>query len=264
MNRSALALSFLMLLTGLRAQAPEAEDAPKQAPFVFEAGTVRLTELVEKCGRYLKWNLLIDENEFVMAANGGRRARKPAKGEEEQPLGPVVTLNLPVVTDQHGCEEMLGGFLWRHGFAVVPLDEQKDVYEIIHRSGQRAREISMRSRQRSVEQILARPDLRYYVTTVYEMKHGNAQLANNALRPFFAGNNNGQGVQIGNLGNRAAILISGPQNMVANAIRLLQIGDKPSKHDTPSVEQRLDALQKANEQLRRELDALKQHVAGKQ
>ncbi|MFN3242837.1 MAG: hypothetical protein ACE37K_15155 [Planctomycetota bacterium] len=283
MNRTALTLSFLLLCTGLSAQDPDQQQAPQKAPaedhktaakdqqapqkeppFVFEAGTIPLAELVEKCGRYLQWNVLIDENEFAAVVTGGRpRGRKAPKPEadNDQPTGPIVELHLPVVTDKHGCEEMLSSILWRYGFALMPLDEQKDAYEVILRQGQRGRELMMRSRQRTPEQILARPTLRQFVTTVYMLKHASAQQANNSLRPFFASmSSNSFGLVIGNFGNNASLLLSGPQDLVANALRLLQSADQPPQNVDPVTRSRLKKLEDSHEKLLRELERLKQKV----
>ena len=278
MKRSALAVSFLMLVPGLCAQTGKGLTAPKagardatqkapakQPPFVFEAGTIALADLVEKCGRYLKWNVLIDENEFSVST--GRRGRKMPKGEAEadKPKGPIVTLHLPVVTDRDGCEEMLSSILWRYGYALMPLDEQKDAYEVILRQGQRGRELMMRSRQRTPEQILARPMLRQFVTTVYKLEHCDARHANNALRPFFASmNGNSFGLTIGNFGNNASLLLNGPQDLVANALRLLQAADETPQNIDPQIQGRLQTLEQANEELRREIERLKNKVDAKQ
>ena len=78
------------------------------------------------------------------------------------PDSPSVELQLPVVTDRDGCEELLYGLLWTRGLVVVPLDEAKGVYEVLSVHGQRAREFGSRCVQRTPEQVLARPALRQH------------------------------------------------------------------------------------------------------
>ncbi|MFT4840575.1 MAG: hypothetical protein ACI8UD_000395 [Planctomycetota bacterium] len=82
----------------------------KKAPFVFEAGDVDLLELIERCGAYLQFNILVNGSELHSTGGGRNRGRAPAT---EPRL--VVSLQLPVVTDDDGCEELLSSMLWSHG-----------------------------------------------------------------------------------------------------------------------------------------------------
>lgn len=243
----------------------------KKAPFVFEAGETELLELVERCGSYLQYNILVDSSELATTGRGrggGRvRGRAPAKNEPVEETGPIVNLQLPVVTDHDGCEELLSSMLWSHGLALVALDEQKAVYEVLSRNGPRQREIAMSGVRRTPEQVLARPMLRSYVSTVVLLKHINAQLANNALRPFFAssGPSNSSGaLLIGNLGNKTSILVSGPQFMVASAVKLLLEADVPETELPTLIEKRFEELAQQNRALRHRIEVLEQQVrAGK-
>jgi hypothetical protein len=114
---------------------------------------------------------------------------------------------------------------------------------------------------------LARPALRQCVTVVYELQHSNALIATNALRPFF-GQSGGQApmsLMLGNIGNEAAIVFSGPQDVVASALRLVQAADVP----TPSgnggqLDARIEAMFKQNEELRARMAALEQLVRQKE
>lgn len=257
------------------------EPAGKQAPFVFEAGEVELLELIDRCGSYLHYNILVDSQQLSNTTSGrgggarnvrrGNRGRPAPRGQQQPapadadagPAGPTVTLQLPVVTDHDGCEELLSSMLWSHGLALVPLDEQKKVYEVLNMAGQRAREIISSAVRRSPEQVLARPMLRQYVTVVCNLKHTNAQLANNALRPFFAGYGGNQGIyglQIGNIGNSACLILSGPQFIVANALKLLQEADVPSVTSPHELEVKVSELAKANKALLERLELLEQRL----
>lgn len=286
---TALAALSLSIATTCQQEAPPTErpivvqkpqePKGKPAPFVFEAGDVELLELIDRCGTYLHYNILIDSMELSAASAGrgggaravrrGGRGNRPApRGAQavkmpEQPAGPTVTLQLPVVTDHNGCEELLTSMLWSHGLALVPLDEHKAVFEVLSMQGSRAREIVAGAVRRSPQQVLARPMLRRYVTVVYNLKHTNAQLANNALRPFFANyqSNSVGNLQIGNIGNRVGIILSGPQFMVANAVQLLQEADVPTPEHPDELEQQVSQLTKQNKSLAKRLAALEEKLA---
>lgn len=265
MKLPALAFVLPALLTATVAQNDPrpADRAPAaKAPFVFEPGVVELRTLLERCGTYLQRNILADEVELAIGP-GKPRARPAAAPAAEPPSGPFVELQLPVVTDAAGCEELLTGLLWTRGLVLVPLDEAKGVYEVLSMNGPRAREINLRAPQRTVQQVLARPALRQYVTVVVELRHTNATIANNALRPFFAmaGSNNGVPLNIGNVGNATSLLLSGPQDVVASALQLVQAADVPQPPETrPDLMQRLEALARQNEQLAQRVAALEERL----
>ncbi len=254
------------------AQDPAVQSAKgpaDRAPFVFEAGEIELVELVDRCAAYLQRNILFDGGQMALAQGGGavvRRGRaRPAAPAAQGPMGPVVNLEIPVVTDADGCEELLTGVLWSYGFALVPIDEPKGVYEVLSMNGPRSREIVTRAVQRSPAEVLARPTLRLHVTVACATKHINAAIANNALRPFFA-QSGGQGAGnliIGNVGNENSLLLSGPQNMVAAALQLLEAADLPPREPPPpsgEVQQRLQKLEQDNAQLFQRLQALEQYL----
>ncbi|MBL8752385.1 MAG: hypothetical protein JNK15_03710 [Planctomycetes bacterium] len=232
--------------------------AATKAPFVFETGVVDLRTLLERCGTYLQRNILADDVE--LGVGPGKPKGKPAA---EASGGPFVELQLPVVTDAAGCEELLTGLLWTRGLVLVPLDEAKGVYEVLSMNGARAREINLRAPQRTVQQVLARPTLRQFVTVVVELRHTNATIANNALRPFFAmgGSNNGMPLNVGNVGNSTSLLLSGPQDVVAIALQLVQAADVPQPPESrPDLQQRLEALARQNEQLAQRVATLEEKL----
>lgn len=274
-------IALPILLTAVLAQTEPVRPAEKlpaaKAPFVFEAGAVDLRTLIERCGTYLHRNILADDSELLAGASGGRnRPARPAPAAPvppaaaapaaDAPAGPSVELQLPVVTDRDGCEELLSSLLWTRGLALVALDETKGVYEVLAMNGARAREIPVRAVHRTPEQVLARPTLRQFVTVVCELRHTNAMTATNALRPFYSMNNNQglAGLSLGTAGNATSILLNGPQDLVANALLLLQAADVPQPPEVrPDLTQRLDALAKQNEQLAQRLAALEEK-SGKQ
>lgn len=244
---------------------PADKSNAAKAPFVFEPGVVELRTLIERCGAYLQRNILVDDNELIPAKGqqGGRRGAAPAAaGGADTVSSPVIELQLPVVTDRDGCEELLTSLLWARGLALVPLDEPKRVYEVLSMSGPRQREIPQRAVQRTPEQVLARPTLRQFVSVVYTLKHTRADVANNALRPFFAASGNSVGsLNLGNVGNQTSILLSGPQDLVANALLLLQSADVPQPPEAKTdLTVRLDALAQQHEQVLQRVAALEEKV----
>lgn len=278
MRPLAIALAVLATIAVGAAQTVPKESSDKGAakpPFVFEAGQIEVTELIRRCAAYLQRNILFDDGE-LMSASTGQRARPRRQGgarpaaaaaaAETEAAGPVVTLDRPVVTDRDGCEELLSSLLWMHGLALVPLDEPKAVYEVLSMQGPRAREVMSRSVQRTPEQVLARPTLRQFVTVVLKLEHTNATVANNALRPFFAmagGQMNGQGpgLTLGNVGNSTSMVVSGPQNLVANALLLLRAADVPDPAQAPDLEAKINTLIQQNSALAQRISVLEQRLA---
>jgi hypothetical protein len=277
MKPSAFVASVLFVaLAPCQSETPRPADkaTPPKAPFVFEPGVVELKTLIERCGAYLQRNILVDDSELM--TNTGRRGKPPAAvgpaaaqgagapQAADGPTGPFVELQLPVVTDRNGCEEMLASLLWTRGLALVPLDEAKGVYEVLAMNGQRAREIALRAVQRTTEQVLARPALRQFVTVVLELRNTNSQYATNSLRPFFSTNGNSPVLNLGNVGNSTSLILSGPQDVVAGALQLLKASDVPQPPDArPELTQRLDALAQQNAQLAQRVAALEEKLKQK-
>ena len=213
--------------------------APAEKPFVVEAGETKLMDLVDRCANHLQWNVLVSEQEM-----GGQ----------------VLTVRLQqrIEVDHAGCEDLLTTMLFRSGFALTVLDQQKRIYEVINMVGPRNREITLRAVARTTEEILARPGLRVPVTTVVQLKHINAVIATNALRPFFASSGGPtSALTIGNIGNNTSLLLSGMQDQVAAAIGLLATADVPERPELDwekggkklwdrleAIERRLDAIEK--------------------
>jgi hypothetical protein len=238
---------FLLSALATACLAPGAQDpkkAPAGPPFTLEAGELKLGDLIDRAATYLKRNILVTEQEMASTGQGSN----------------VFKLQQPISTDHDGCEELLTSMLYTRGFAVLALDEQKGVYEIISMNGPRSREIFNRAPQRTPAEILARPTLKMSVSTVVPLKHVNATIATNALRPFFASTGapgGGGSLTLGNVGNNSAILLSGLQDQVANAIRMLQVADQPGAPEVAGTAERLEALNQR-------VAALEQKIAGKE
>lgn len=258
MKRCSLPMLSLAMLTALPAQAANEQAAgrPARAPFVFEAGRMELRQLVHRCGTYLRRNIVLDDAELLpQGVHGGRPPRGAAPAAADAPEPMSVELLQPVVTDEAGCEELLTGLLWTRGFALVPIDEAKGVYEVLAMNGPRAREIASRAVMRTVEQVLARPASKQFVTVVFHLQHVHASTAVNSLRPFFGHQPQPTTLTIGNAGHPTAVLLSGPQDQAASAVRLLQAVDQPTPPESPVLQQQ--SLQ----QLHRQLDELRKRLA---
>ena len=231
MNSFRPLVAFLTLLAPCAlCQDPPAKN-PKQA-FVLEPGEIKMTDLIDRSAALLGWNILASDPEI--AAAGGSTA---------------IRLQNRVATDLQGCEDFLTSVLYRSGFALTALDEQKQIYEVIAICGPRQREITNRALSRTPEQVLARPGLKLAVLTVVELKHINATIATNALRPFFASTGGAAGgaqLTLGNVGNNTAMLLCGYNDQVAAAIRLLKTCDvpPPPEQAPPSLSERIDALER--------------------
>ena len=120
--------------------------------------------------------------------------------------------------------------LYIKGFAVVPRGEgDLELLEIIQMTGTRAREITNGARYVSPDLVA---DYRYQtgvpILTVLPLRYINAQMAQNALRPFFAttgGGQTGGAIQIGTVGNKSALLLQGYGPQVYSAVELLKLVD---------------------------------------
>lgn len=239
-------LTFLTFATAQEGQhtrpAGTVQPAAKvqEQKFVLEPGTIKLTDLIDRSARFLGWNILAQEQE--LASSGGQSS---------------VQLQNQISVDHDGCLELVTSLLYRSGLALVPLDEGKNLYEVISLMGPRQRDISARAKATTVADILARPNLKIMVTTVVPLQHTNATIATNALRPFFAstGGPSGGSLTLGNVGNNTSLLLSGMQDQVAAALRLIQACDvaPPADQLPPSLADRVEALERRIAELERKL-----------
>lgn len=243
MTHTATKLALLSVLSVLAPCQDPAAANPKQA-FVLEPGEITLPDLIDKSAALLSWNILSSKVE-IDAVGGAATIR----------------LHNRIATDAVGCEEFLASMLYRSGFALTVLDQDRQIYEVIALQGPRQREITNRAVSRTPEQVLARPGLRVPVLTVVSLKHINATIATNALRPFYAstGGTPSASLTIGNVGNNTAMLLSGFNDQVASAIRLLQVCDVPPPPEAapPSLAERIDAIE-------RRLQAVEQKLSPQQ
>ncbi len=213
----------------------------ERAHFVIEAGEIKLTDLIDRAAAHLQWNILVDARDMTASGNP-----------------PTAKLQQPIDVDRNGCEEVLTSLLYRSGFVVVPVDEEKHIYEVIASNGVRAREITTRAVRRTPAEILARPTLLIPVTTTVTLQHINAVVATNSLRPFFASIGGNSSLIIGNVGNNTGMVISGLQDQVATVLRMLETCDVPPPKMEPGLEDRLEAIEKRLRALEGKGEAQKQ------
>jgi hypothetical protein len=180
--------------------------------FTLPEGEITTEELIEAAARFLNRNLLWNAPEINQNNSSFYFQR-------------------PLTLDALGCEEVLYSLLYQKGFAVLPLDADKQIFEVISLSGPRGREVATRAPWRTPDEIMKRPSFKEYVVTTLPLQHINATIATNALRPFFA-STGGQGtgsLVIGNVGNNTAMLLQGFRDQIAAAIRILRECDTPQK-----------------------------------
>ncbi len=213
MKPAALVFALLAALPACVAQ-QGAKEPPKE-PFRLAAGDVQMTALIDQCAAYLQVNILSSPQEL----------------QTSQSMS--VKLQQPVTTDRNGCEELLTSLLYRSGFGLMWLDDKGSMMEVVNLQGPRAREMWSRAQERSIEAVLSRPNLKLAVTVVVPLEHINATIATNALRPFFASSGGMQvgSLTIGNVGNNKSLLMSGMQDQVVQAIRLVQKCDQPGSYE---------------------------------
>lgn len=245
MRFSTLVLPLLLLTTTTTpacvAQTPAA-TAPSGPPFVLEAGEMPLPSLVDKAANYLGWNILMSAQEMTSGPQGSS----------------TVKLQQRISVDRDGCLDTLTTLLAVNGFALTVLDGKQNLYEVISMMGPRNRELTNRAQTKTAAEIAARPSLRMPVSTVVTLEHVNAVIAVNSLRPFFASSGGpSSSLTLGTAGGQSSLIVTGMQDQVANALRLIAECDKPPSPNTPDLNgqpmaepmvkrltERIDALEK--------------------
>ena len=122
--------------------------------------------------------------------------------------------------------------LYIKGLAVVSRGEGAlEILEIVPMNGQRARDVTNGAIYVALEKV---PEYRNQtgmpILTTVPLKHINATIATNALRPFFASTGaptGGGTLTLGNVGNSSAMLLQGFGPQVYSATELLRLVDVP-------------------------------------
>ena len=149
--------------------------------------------------------------------------------------------------------------LHRSGLVLTYMDGKGETMEVISMGGPRAREISSRALPTSPEAVMARPNLKLPVITNLPLKHTNATIATNSLRPFFT-SSGGPTLTFGTVGNNTSLLLCGFQDQVASAIRVIQKCDVPS-NDTLDPSTGMPVSHDRIHQLEQRVKALEEKLA---
>jgi hypothetical protein len=214
--------------------------------FVLPEGTINVEELIDASARFLARNILWQAQEL---------------GNQ-----PSFVFQKRLALDAVGCEEMLGQLLATRNLVIVPVDEKRQVWEVLNLQGQRRNDVMSRAVPRTPEEVLQRPNLKQFVLVTLPLKHINATIATNSLRPFFASNSgtNQPGMMFGTAGSNEAILMAGFADQVAASIRMLQQCDQPLQERNPelyNMQQAVANLQGAVTDLQARLATAQKQIA---
>ena len=239
---------FSQLIATLTAATPTqdpAKRAVKESPvstaditfdangMTLPAGEITANDLIDAAAKFLGRNILWSPQELGNAQ--------------------TFALQRPLAVDARGCEEVLCQLLATRNLIVLPIDESKNLFEVVSLQGARQRDVAAAAVWRTPDELLQREQLKQLVICLVPLKHINAQVATNALRPFFGmfggGNNSPAALVIGNIGTNEAILLQGFADQVADAIRLLRESDKPMAERSPEMFQLDQAIKIANQQI---------------
>ena len=225
------ALALLALTPAARSQGEQ--DPVKPVMEVDEATDTIAFSMNESNGmplvEFVKWAQEVTGKRFTYAAQ--ELANGSSQGNTISFLG---TFRIKRDRFQEDFFSFFQTMLYIKGFAVVPSgDGDLEMLEIVMMQGQRAREVTNGARYVTPDELV---DYRFQtgvpILTTVPLKHINAQLAQNALRPFFAGAGGaaaGSSVQIGTVGNKSAMLLQGFGPQVYSAVELLKLVDEPAE-----------------------------------
>ncbi len=138
-------------------------------------------------------------------------------------------------------DEFFGFFqtmLYIKGFALLARGSaDQELLEIVYMTGPRSREVTSSARYVPLDNIDEyRTQTGMPILTTVPLKNINANIATNALRPFFAqaGAQAGTagGLTFGTAGNNTSLLLQGFGPQVYDAVKLLQLVDKPVEAPT--------------------------------
>ena len=205
---------------------PQGQDQKIQGKkLVLEPGTHAVTDLISKSAVALGRNYLFSKQEI---------ASSPQQDVEIQNR---------LELDERGIEEVVSQMLYSRGRVMTPVDISRNIYEWIAMNGPKRSDIQARALRLAPEEVLSRSALKIWASTVVALKHLDANVAVNSLRPFFATNQSGSGLIVGSVGGSRSLLLSGFSDQVANAIRLLQDADQPQAEVQVGLTQRLTELE---------------------
>ena len=228
-NSVAALLALALLGTNLSMSPPIQDRGRVDTGFVLEAGDHNVLDLIDRAAEFLGRNILSEPATIMAASPGG---------------APVITIQNQIAVDALGCEDLLSQLLYTKGFALVPIDISKGLYEVIAMYGPRRALIQEQAITMTPDEVLRRPNLKMPVVTSLTLEHIQVQVATNSLRPFFATAGQSGSLTIGNVGSNQAMLLRGFADQVAAAIRLVRLADVSSGSVYRGVEERMRELEK--------------------
>lgn len=185
-------------------------------PFVFDAGAHEVPALVDRVAAYLGYDILYDVSEL--------QAGRPGEAAAQ------IRLTRRTEVDRKGCWEVASSLLHAHGYAILPLDPSHGFFELVAMNGPRGGEVASRFlyvEESRIEEFAG--DCATPVLTTVKLRNINANIATNALRPFFAnaGSTRSSGLTFGTAGNNSALLVQGFGSQVYHAVQLVRQVDRP-------------------------------------
>ena len=195
----------IAVITPVSAQADG--TSPARPALTLPTGEVQVGALVELVAKYASCNILVDP----AVLHGAR----PYDFEQ------------PIEVHESSALETLSSLLYVRQFALLPVVTEKRVYEVISLVGPRHGELAAAAIERTVEQVLAAPESKQFVTVVIELEHVNATVMTNSLRPLFAATRPRPGVTVPSVGDPKRMVMTGFQHHIASAIKVVQRVDQP-------------------------------------
>lgn len=208
-------------------------------PFVLPAGSLELADVVARASEYLGCNVLLQKGALPEAGKA--------------PL----TLQRGLKTDRAGCEEFLAAALAHYGMTLTYVDSKQTTMEALFPTSANAERALQRATPRTIDEVLARPDLAMPATVVVDIKHCDLGEALSAMQPFAArGKGIGLGLTVGRLGDSKRLLMVGLQTEIAQALAVLRAVDRPEAA-TETLRRERD---REVEQLQRRIDGLERKL----
>ena len=226
-------------VTGGPTRSAAVAAAPAVDPFVLPAGSLELADVVARASEYLGCNVLLQKGALPEAGKA--------------PL----TLQRGLKTDRAGCEEFLAAALAHYGMTLTYVDSKQTTMEALFPTTANAERALQRATPRTIDEVLARPDLAMPATVVVDVKHCDLGEALSAMQPFVGrGKGIGLGLTVGQLGDSKRLLMVGLQTEIAQALAVLRAVDRPEAA-TETLRRERD---REVEQLQRRIDGLERKL----
>lgn len=250
-----LAILLTLFHAGNLLRGQEGQIRHDATTLIVPAGSHTLKTLVDASAACLQINIMFNEQELSS--------------------GQPITLQTPLAIDRAAAEETVSELLFARGFVLVPCNANRTIHELIMLNGPRGHEVMHRCAPKTPAAILEQPHLKQPTSTTVQLTNINANIACNALRPFFAQAGGTGMLMIGTAGDNTSLLLSGMQSEVARAItfvREVDVAAPPAAAATPPaaandaiapIEQRIAELERAVAELRLQLARLQSGAGGK-